>query len=199
MLSPDGTSVVYVENNNELRVAPNVVGTRPTTVIVSSDHVYLELVGRAPDGRAVLVMRYTQDDGAQLVWASIDRKTLRPLRTLGHRDADDRASLSPDGRHVAYGLLATPRQRNAQGQWVASAPEQHIYVMQTDGSGNEQRIVGGSNINESPVWTPDGTRILFVSNRDGAFGLWHRRGSIGGLDSALHAADRLAARRAGSG
>jgi Tol biopolymer transport system component len=33
-------------------------------------------------------------------------------------------------------------------------------------------VVLKGGVNESPVWTPDGTHALFTSNRSGSFGLW---------------------------
>jgi Tol biopolymer transport system component len=179
MLSPDNSNVVYVwepdQNNSksELRLIPNRPGARPTTLASSATYADIDIFGWSPDGRSVFVVLYGSESETTLARVTLADKSVTILKSLGRRMAQrGRPALSPDGKYMAYALLASPRERNPQGQWVATEPNQHIYVLPTDGSGREERIVSGSNVNESPVWTPDGRRLLFVSNRDGAFGLW---------------------------
>ena len=45
-------------------------------------------------------------------------------------------------------------------------PAYEIYVMDADG-GNPQNLTNNANHDYSPSWSPSGTRIAFVSNRDG--------------------------------
>ena len=45
-----------------------------------------------------------------------------------------------------------------------------IWVMNGDGSGLTNLTNGGHN--ESPVWSPDGTRITFCTNRDGNYEIY---------------------------
>ncbi len=83
-----------------------------------------------------------------LVW--VDREGLAtPL--IEDRQAYRRPRLSPDGQRVAVE--------------VQSVANSDIWIYDI-GRGTRMRLtVEGTN--QSPVWTPDGTRVTFSSNRDG--------------------------------
>src|SRR6478672_5858614 len=68
--------------------------------------------------------------------------------------------LSPDGRTVAFVRTTTDvatGRRNAD-----------IWVVAADGSGAPRLLIGGEKSENSPRWSPDGKKIAFMSNRDGA-------------------------------
>ena len=76
------------------------------------------------------------------------RRILRP--PSGPGSVDD-VAWSPDGSRIAYVLKDF-----SQVPWIS-----HIYVVDTDGSGNTQ-ITKGAVFDESPAWSPDGTRLAFA-------------------------------------
>lgn len=65
--------------------------------------------------------------------------------------------LSPDGRFVAYVHVRVDRLRNSY--------RRSIWIAPTDGS-TPKRFTSGSKSDTSPRWSPDGSRLAFVSNRD---------------------------------
>lgn len=69
-----------------------------------------------------------------------------------------RPRLSPDGRRVAF-VVTTIDER-------AHAYRSAIWMMPADG-GEATRFVGGMYNAQSPVWSPDGRWLAFVSNREG--------------------------------
>ena len=83
-----------------------------------------------------------------LVW--VDRQGLAtPL--IEDRQAYSRPRLSPDGQRVAVA--------------IQSSLNQDIWIYDI-GRGTRMRLTV-EGINDSPVWTPDGTRVTFNSTRDG--------------------------------
>ncbi len=91
-----------------------------------------------------------------------------------HRAEDGSAAWSPDGTRIAF---SSDRERNP---WInpllppdprRSPYSGDIYVMNADGSG----LINLTNHpahDDSPSWSPDGTRIVFESDRDGHFEIY---------------------------
>ncbi|MBM3791248.1 MAG: S9 family peptidase, partial [Acidobacteria bacterium] len=71
--------------------------------------------------------------------------------------------LSPDGRRVAYTITEWVKDKNTR---VA-----HIYLTTTDGR-STLRLTNGEKGESSPQWSPDGSRIGFMANRDQANQVW---------------------------
>ncbi len=93
--------------------------------------------------------------GSQLLWVGRDGKT---LGTLGERDLIHDVSLSRDGRKLAVEAGATLHQL-----WIYDTVR-----------GTRSRITFGANAYETPVWSPDGSRIAFAQSHGGpnAFDLY---------------------------
>jgi dipeptidyl aminopeptidase/acylaminoacyl peptidase len=67
--------------------------------------------------------------------------------------------ISPDGRRVAYVVSRIDEEANA----YRSA----IWVAPLDGSAEPRQLTSGARADQSPRWSPDGSWLAFVSNRDG--------------------------------
>ncbi|MBK5295372.1 MAG: PD40 domain-containing protein [Acidobacteriia bacterium] len=120
-------------------------------------------------GNGILVYDSSGAGGqGQLVW--MDRKGKR-VGTVGQQGAVRYPALSPDGRQVAVSLL------DAQGQedlWlhdlVRGIPTRFTFHPRTD---------------SAPVWSPDGSRIVFHAAREGALNLYWKSASGAGKEEIL--------------
>lgn len=95
------------------------------------------------------------------------------LSTLVNQTYDTLA-LSPDERHVAVSMRS------------AGLLNLDIYVFDV-ASGNSTRLTSHPGADRSPVWSPDGSRIAFEREMDGAFSL--RQVSLDGSSEELLASD----------
>ena len=71
-----------------------------------------------------------------------------------------RARFSPDGRFVAFSLVGEGRPAHGD-----------VYVMTADGR-NEMVVAGHPAEDQLLDWTPDGTSLLFRSDRSGTWDIW---------------------------
>ncbi len=84
--------------------------------------------------------------------------------------------LSPNGQTLAVSLVDTK-------MWNPD-----IWLIDLT-RGSPSRFTVGSALNASPVWSPDGARIIFRTNRNGATDLYEKSAGGGGSEDPGHAGD----------
>jgi Tol biopolymer transport system component len=120
----------------------------------------------------VLAYRVEQASASShLVWVDRAGRELSEAAPGGqYRDF----ALSPDGRRVAFGLV------------VSGGTSEDIWVRDL-ARGTSSRLTFGQGQNIWPIWTPDGSRVVWCSNRTGDFKIYTRLASgAGGEDSLAH-------------
>ena len=141
----------------------------------------------APDGRWVAYVKYDRD--AMELWAlNLETKQAHPLTSGGAVNVEPR--FSPDGKRIAF---------------VSTSFKGHFHIFAGDfrdgALSNVQRLTGETRGNLprfyysafdheiSPAWSPDGSELVFVSNRGhiyGTGGLWRMKVEAGAEAREIH-------------
>ena len=171
--SPDGRSIAFAEDR----------GTGYVIIVVAADGTGRRAISgdgeaRWPswtkDGRVIFSRRH---EGRWRLFASaLDGKA--PVRLFGESDSDDQrqASVSPDGKQVAY-ISDRGSEDGDVDLWVASLTPPGGTPVHTQVT----RIRGDE---ASPAWAPDGSRIAFFGVRNGVSGVW-----VTSIDPGARSAD----------
>jgi Tol biopolymer transport system component len=164
VLSPDKKELAFAYAGQDtkfayqLRVASAEPGGK-ARIINSATFPYLYVNGWAPDGSSVLVTLVEQGNSNRIGWMSTTDGRVTQLKSLDWRDPG-RIALSTDGKFIAYSV---PTEQD-------HTPKE-IRILAADGS-KESVLPLASGIHSSPIWSRDGRRLVFVSDRSGSFGIW---------------------------
>jgi serine/threonine protein kinase len=104
---------------------------------------------------------YATDEGK----SNLERWTLDPVT---FKVADKPLPVTQGSRSVRSAAVS------ADGQWIAfdtSSPQEDLYLVRPDGTGQRQLTTDAAK-DRLPQWLPNGSRLLFYSDREGSYGAW---------------------------
>jgi Tol biopolymer transport system component len=160
VLKPDNSEVAYIWNDEEIRLV-NLDGSHDR-LLVKPEDTPRDLMW-SPDGRQLAIVLTGVNQTQKIVTLALTSKpSLLTVKSTGWR-FPELGGFSPDGKTLLYSLPHTP-----------PAFDGGIFALATDGSG-EVTLMQSPNEDRSPMWTPDGQAIVFISDRSGKPALWHLR------------------------
>ncbi len=115
------------------------------------------------DAQAQIAFASDRDGNLEIYVMGIDGGNLR--RLTNNPDGDWDPSWSPDGKRIAF---MSGRDGHVDGH---GAPIPEIYVMDANGD-NQKNLTNNPSADRSPSWSPDGSRIAFMSDRDGGYDIY---------------------------
>ena len=156
--SRDGKWIVFTSERNGsadvYRVHPD--GSGSSLERLTDDPSFDDQGALSPDGKylAFVSSRTKQAD----IWVlEIANKKLRNL--TNHPGGDFRPSWSPDGQWIAFSSDRESTKPKGVGGFT-TLQSTEIYLIRPDGSGL-RRITQAHAFAGSPIWSPDGKRLLF--------------------------------------
>jgi Tol biopolymer transport system component len=165
IFSPDGKQVAYVWYNSadpgfELRLITTAPGGTPKVLFQNREVRYPGPWAWSADGKWIAVQLQRKDRTVQIALLSPADGSHRVLKSVGWGGAGSMA-FSPDSRFLAYN---TPSDQNPRTG--------DIFVLATDGSAEYPAVQYPNSRNTPVAWTPDGSHLLFLSDRTGPMSLW---------------------------
>jgi len=184
-LTPDGKRVIYSwdkDDTHELKIV-NLDGTGIRTLLPNGEYTWYETAGVTKDCKLASVGLKRADNTWQIGLVPLETGKPKILKNLDWRDTYV-GNFSPDGRWLVYST-----------QLSKDAPDDRaVYVIATDGSVEYTVAPRGVRGDDTPRFTPDGSRVVFISNRSDGADLWSVRvtdGKPGAPEIAKHNIGRV--------
>jgi Tol biopolymer transport system component len=161
--SPDGTQVAFYSDGSIFTVP--VFGGIPKRIIsgLPNDSAYSP--AWSPDGNKIA---YVQNDAIHLF--TLETETSEKITDAKEAHC---LSWSPVGSQIAYVsgnisfIFSETDVADFIFPWIGNLAPSSIHVV-TVSTGITYPVTGVDDLNVSPVWTPDGRHLLFISDRGGA-------------------------------
>jgi Tol biopolymer transport system component len=136
----------------------NLDGSVHRTIDIKKE--YVQPLDWSPDGGSILALSW-RNDISELTLIAVADGSERLLKSFNTEYSSlQSGNFSPDGRFVAFSLVRE-----------GSPPHSDIFLINAEGR-NEVVIAGHPAEDQFLGWTPDGNRLVFLSDRSGTRDIW---------------------------
>ena len=153
------------------------------STVISDRLIYFVDRAYAPvsaSNTGVIAFRRDAIVNMRLLWRDANGRPLGSVAGIGEYEG---VALSPDGRRIAFGAFEPSEGRN------------HVWIASAEG-GAPRRFTFRRGNQYSPVWAPDGSRLVFSDDSDGADALSEKPVRSAGDERRLHTAPQHASQYA---
>lgn len=126
-----------------------------------------------PSGDAVVFWGQESGETGFNLWRR-DLTAAEPVRLTGDRAVTGQPFWSADGKQlVCFSTLGLSEELawRMSDQFTLGRSPRNLWIMRADGT-HRRRLTTGSHVDERPCFSPDGSTVVFVSDRSGAMNLW---------------------------
>ena len=155
---PDGTAILYTGDGTISTMPP--LGGSATALLSRSATAYYAFCDWSPNGTTIICSNLV--DGA-LYRLDHNGTNVRRI-TPQNAEPVHSAVWSPNSKRIAY---VSGNIQFVTAGYTGNLAASSIWTVSADG-GAPVRITDRSHLNMSPVWTPDGDHVLFVSTLGGS-------------------------------
>lgn len=151
--SPDGRFLAEVRNDEGLRTVwiRNIATNTATPILGAFANAYVGLTF-SPDGNYLYFTRGTPENSSERLLYSMPVFGGTPKQLI--YDIDSSVSFAPDGKRLTY-VRWTPDRKDQLSE---------LHIAEKDGSNNQVLLTTLERI-KCPVWSPNGRRIAWTSER----------------------------------
>jgi len=168
-ISPDSSHVAYAWFNEEefyeLRLVSladskgQVQPGEPRVLICNPEAGFVQPCSWSPDGKQILTLLFRKDNISQIALVSVQDGSTKVLKSLNWV-YPKKMGFSPDGRFIIYDSTVKE-----------GSDARDIFLLSADGS-SEVKLIDDPSNDIFPVWTPDGSAVVFASDRGGSMDAW---------------------------
>jgi Tol biopolymer transport system component len=168
-ISPDGSQVAYAwwsesashpNGGYDLRLMTVAGNGKPRILHAGDDLEWIQPLHWSDGGRSIIAVRELKGGRVEISRIATADGAVRVLKEVGTTRVEG-AALSPDGRYLAYCATFQPSRRI------------DIRVLDLQQQ-NELEVASGPADDRDVIWSPDGTSLIFLSDRTGSTLLWRQ-------------------------
>ena len=157
--SPDSKQLAYTwfqdDQPAQLRIL-SLAGGEPRTLYTAAEGGFVYTGDWSPDGRHILASLRDAEERSSMALMHVADGSVLHLRDLPHGWP---VAFSPDGRFVAF----------TQPSAEHAGRDIHLYELAT---GESTPLIEHPADDHSPLWSPDGRWLTFLSSRSGDLAAW---------------------------